>query len=256
MLDRQSEQLVARVPEEPLGLGIDELHRPVLADDHDCVGSRLDEPAEALLAPPEDALRTLALGHVADELLDHARDGVDGEACLAAGGAAHGFEDLRRRGAFDDVAHRPGRQHLDHGRLVVVGGKGKSPRRRRAILDSANDLGSTAGHAHVDEGDVRLRGRGELDRLVRAPCRADDLHAVLTGDEVAQGQAQRLLVVRDEDAQHRSFSGCSPQGVLLAGGGLCLVALVAERRASAGNPITLFEPKDYRRQYRLQRIDM
>ena len=187
----------------------------------------------------EDTFRKLALGHVADELLDHARDGLDGEARLAVGGAADCLENLRRRGAFDHVAHRTGRQHLDHGCLIVVGREGESPRRRRAILGCANDLGSTAGHAHVDEGDVRLRGRGELDRLGRAPSRADDLHPLLSGDEVAQSEAERLFVLRYQDSQYRSFSVVHRRGGPSRRlSGLASVVFVAERRASAGNPTT------------------
>ena len=61
-LDRLSDQLCARVAEEPLGLRVHEDDPAVLADDHHRVGGRLEQPSK----PGLDCL-----------LLAEARDGAD-----------------------------------------------------------------------------------------------------------------------------------------------------------------------------------
>jgi len=45
-VDRLPDQLVARVVEHPLGLGVDEHDRPRLVDDQDPIGRRVDQLAE------------------------------------------------------------------------------------------------------------------------------------------------------------------------------------------------------------------
>ena len=49
-LDRLAEELVAGVPEEPLGLAVDEHDPAVLADDHQRIGGRLHQPPEPFAA--------------------------------------------------------------------------------------------------------------------------------------------------------------------------------------------------------------
>ena len=255
VLDRLSEHLVAPVPEEALGFGVDELHGAAFVDDDDRIGSRLDEAAEPLLASPHDPFRTLALVPVSDELVEHARDRVDGEARLTPGGALHGFDDLRRRGALDEVAHGSRRQHLDHGRLVVVGREGEHSRFRPQLLHSPGGRGSAAGHPDVDEDDVGLRGRGELDRLLGARGGADDLDPALARDEVAQGQPQRLFVLGDQDPNDRrrgllggmngpNLSVAHRSTPFSAGRSLTLVSGPLPRCEPRGKPdYRTFEPK-------------
>src|SRR5437763_7542343 len=115
----------------------------------------------------------------------------------------HRGEQLGRRLGLAHVARRAGAERL-HGELPLRvhahdqhGDAGES---LPQLADQRNESG--AGHADVQNDDVRAGALEPAQQLTALGGLADDLAQVVVGGELANAGADQLMVVRDDDPDH------------------------------------------------------
>ena len=130
------------------------------------------------------------------------------------------------RRALDQISDGTGLEHLQHGRAIVMSRQRDHLRPRRAQLDPGGRGRTATRHPDVDERNVGLLLRGELDRIARAPHRADADASCVGLDEHRQHPAQRRVVIGDQDTDPFVAHGTTDPSWLVGGVAETLVAAI------------------------------
>ena len=125
------------------------------------------------------------------------------EVAPSARGHADRPHQLGGVGLPHDVAEGSAAQRLGDVPLAEVAREDHHAGARRQLAHAARDLEAVeTGHRDVGDQHVGLQPLGERQDLQAVGRFADHLHVVLALDEAAQGLADDLLVVREQNASH------------------------------------------------------
>src|SRR4029450_3861981 len=122
------------------------------------------------------------------------------------------FDQLRRRGGFQEIAASPGRERSLYLDVPFEGRQHDDPRLGELADDRADDVDSAAvRHPEIHKRDVRTMLPEQLDGFASARRLGHHFHVVLVVDDGGEAFAQERMIVDAEypDLAHDGFSTLS-----------------------------------------------
>lgn len=154
-------------------------------------GDHVRDPVTLTLRLPHDVLLVVqSRGEGADRHPVHLR----GEVLVAHDRAADGLGQLVRCGALDHVPVDPGAQQRQDLGLICCRGEDDDPRLWAERADELRGVDAPAGHAQVEQDDVRMEVVDRLHRAVDVDGRAGHVEALQLEHRLEVGDHVGLVV--------------------------------------------------------------